>query len=336
MRISQFQIYSQKENTVTNNVLLMLSRLNDLNPNYYNTMIECLNDGDINYYSQPIFTQQRKAGNGIIDGHIEVKPSKILIETKLNTTEFIKKLVQYGNGFHKNYQNQLWHLSSTKFSKRDVAKIESYLQKNYDFKIQFRNLLFAELIENLEGIYEEHSYDSELKLLLEDFKNYCYESKLISDKEFKLLFAPTGFSYKWNKKHKIYYCPVGWHSQEFKFFGLYNNKSVRTISTIETIIIADFDAKTQELTIYNEQENHSDEQIERLRNGLIELNQSHQGCKYYLFPENEFYETNFKKVSKGGIQGYRYKDLRNFPLSDNVNFNNVQEIANQLKNITWR
>jgi len=39
MRISQFQKYSQKENTVTNNVLLMLSRLNDLNVSYYKSII---------------------------------------------------------------------------------------------------------------------------------------------------------------------------------------------------------------------------------------------------------------------------------------------------------
>ena len=45
MRISQFQKYSQKENTVTNNVLLMFSRLNDLNVNYYKSIIERLNEG---------------------------------------------------------------------------------------------------------------------------------------------------------------------------------------------------------------------------------------------------------------------------------------------------
>ncbi len=92
MRISQFQKYSQKENAVTNNVLLMLSRLNDLNVIYYKSIIERLNEGNEqqNYYLQPIFSQQRGVGNGIIDGHIEVMASKILIETKLNHKELFK------------------------------------------------------------------------------------------------------------------------------------------------------------------------------------------------------------------------------------------------------
>ena len=94
MRISQFQKYSQKENTVTNNVLLMLSRLNDLDVIYYKTIIERLNEGQKqqSYHPQPIFSQQINVVNGIIDGHIEVKASKILIETKLGQKEFIEKL----------------------------------------------------------------------------------------------------------------------------------------------------------------------------------------------------------------------------------------------------
>lgn len=40
----------------------------------------------------------------------------------------------------------------------------------------------------------------ELRLLLDDFSNYCIESNLISDEEYKLLFVPTGLSYNWNQK----------------------------------------------------------------------------------------------------------------------------------------
>lgn len=334
MRISQFQIYSQRENTVTNNVLLMLSRLNDLNVLYYKTIIERLNEGskDQNYYPQPLFSQQRGVGNGIIDGHIEVKPSKILIETKLNQKEFIGKLVKYGNVFIENSQNQLWHLSSKKFDDKEVEEINSELKRLYPYDIQFKNLLFADLFENLEGVYEENIHDMELKLLLEDFREYCYESKLVSEEEFKLLFAPTGVTYNWNKRHKMYYCPQQWHSQKFKFFGLYCEKSVRTISEIETEIKADFNSETKELIIHSD--GHSAEQIERLRTGLIELGESHKGFKYYLFPINAFYETNFRKVSHGGIQSYRYKDLRDFLSKEDIA--DVKEIANKLAEVIWK
>ncbi len=201
-----------------------------------------------------------------------------------------------------------------------------------NIKIQFNNLLFSDLIENLEGVYEENIYDMELKLLFQDFSDYCNESNLISNEEFNLLFVPTGFSYNWNKKYKIYYCPKNWHSQKFKFFGLYIQKSVRTISTIETTIIADFDSTKNEIKIYSE--GHSEEQINRLKTGLIVLGENQTGLKYYLFPEDAFYETNFKKISHGGIQGHRYKDLREFLTPQDCN--DVKLIANKLKEFTWK
>ena len=335
MRISQFQKYSQKENTVTNNVLLMLSRLNDLNVGYYKSIIERLNEGSIKqyYYPQPIFTQQVGMEKGIIDGHIEVKPSKIVIETKLNSKEFIGKLIKYGKVFNENSQNQLWHLSSVKFDENEVIKINKKLKESYsNLNIQFNNLLFNDLIENLEGIYEENTYDMELRLLLDDFSNYCIGSYLISNEEYKLLFVPTGFSYNWNIKHNIYYCPTSWHSQKFKYFGLYNWKSVRTISEIERTIIADYDANTDVLTIYSK--GHTDEQEKRLKNGLSDLGENHSGLKYYILPESCMYETDFRKISHGGIQGYRYKDLRDYlALND---YNDVKLIAEELRKVTWK
>jgi len=335
MRISQFQKYSQRENTVTNNVLLMLSRLNDLNVDYYKSMIERLNEGSIQqyYYPRPIFTQQVGINKGIIDGHIEVKPSKIVIETKLNGKEFIGKLIKYGKVFNENSQNQLWHLSSVKFEDNEVIEINRKLKETYPtLNIQFNNLLFSDLIENLEGIYEENTHDMELRLLLDDFSNYCIGSGLISNEEYKLLFVPTGFSYNWNKKHKIYYCPTNWHSQKFRFFGLYNWKSVRTISEIETTIIADYDAIKDELTIHSK--GHTDEQIRRLKNGLTELAENQFGLKYYLLPETNTYETDFRKITHGGIQGYRYKDLRDYlNLND---YNDIKLIADELRKVTWK
>lgn len=335
MRISQFQKYSQKENTVTNNVLLMLSRLNDLNVNYYKSIIERLNEGGEQkfYYPEPIFNQQVGSKKGIIDGHIEVKPSKIIIETKLDSKEFIGKLVKYGEVFNKNSQNQLWHLSSIKFQEDEVIEINRKLKESYPkLDIQFNNLLFSDLVENLEGIYEENTHDIELRLLLQDFSNYCFNSNLISNEEYKLLFVPTGFSYNWNIKHKIYYCPKSWHSQNFKFIGLYNMKSVRTISKIETLITADYYVNSDKLIV--ESNGHTDEQIKRLKIGLSELGENLIGLKYYIFPENDFYETDFKKSSKGGIQGYRYKDLRDYiTLND---YNDVKRIAKELKKVTWK
>jgi len=333
MRISQFQKYSQKENTVTNNVLLMLSRLNDLKADYYKSIIEKISDGE-QYYPQANFIQQVNSKKGIIDGFIEVKASKIVIETKLAQKELVSKLTKYGTIFNKGAQNQLWHLSSKKYSENEVEKINSKLKKDYpDILIQFNNLTFLDIIENLEEVYKENEHDYELKLLYEDFRDYCYESGLVKDSSYKLLFVPTGFSYKWNIKHKMYFCPTNWHKQDFTYFGLYKSKSVRTISKVENVIIADYDATTNNLVIHSK--NYADRQIERLKMALEDYGENQIGLKYYILPENEFFETDFKKRSKGGIQGFRYKDLREYVEKEILDTHDLRKIAEILKTKSW-
>ena len=191
------------------------------------------------------------------------------------------------------------------------------------------------MIENLEEIYSQNIHDYELKLLFEDFRDYCDEEGLVRDSSYKLLFVPTGFSYEWNKKHKLYFCPVSWHKQEFTYFGLYKSKSIRTISKVENIIIADFDINNQKLITHSK--NYTDRQIERLRNGLIDFGKSQSGLKYYILPEDEFYEIDFKKESKGGIQGFRYKDLRKYVDESKLKSinDNSETLSKLLKDKVW-
>ena len=77
--VNQFQKYSKEENTLTNNVLFMFSSLYEINPNYYEKFINGLTDS-YQYEVIPMFRQQiGNPGGGIIDGHIELKASKIII-----------------------------------------------------------------------------------------------------------------------------------------------------------------------------------------------------------------------------------------------------------------
>ncbi len=121
MRISQFQRYFQKENAVTNNVLLMLSRLNDIKTEYYKDLIQMINDSE-GYFPSPIFKQQIGIQGGVIDGYIEVNASKIIIETKLSNVEFIEKLVKYAREFSTDSQNFLWHISTVRKKKKKSKK----------------------------------------------------------------------------------------------------------------------------------------------------------------------------------------------------------------------
>ena len=143
MRISQFQKYSQKENTVTNNVLLMLSRLNDIKTEYYKDLIQAINESE-DYFPFPIFGQQIGVqGGGIIDGHIEVRASEIVIETKLSNKDLIEKLTKYAAKFSTHSQNYLWHISTKKYSPEEEKEIIERLKELYPgIIIHFNNLTF--------------------------------------------------------------------------------------------------------------------------------------------------------------------------------------------------
>lgn len=337
MRISQFQKYSQKENTVTNNVLLMLSRLNDIKTEYYKDLIQTINESE-DYFPSPIFGQQIGVQSGIIDGYIEVKASKIVIETKLSNKELIEKLTKYAIKFSTHSQNYLWHISTKKYNKEEEKEIKERLKELYpEITIHFNNLTFKDVVENLEQVYELNKHDEDLKLLFEDFNDYCNEEHLMPDYQYKLIFVPTGFSFDWNFKNKMYFCPLNWHKQDFTYFGLYLNKTVKTIATVENCIVADFDKAQNQLTIHSSTMNReiTEKQRERLRNGLIEWGDNQSGHKYYLFDENDFFETNFCKRSKGGIQGVRYKDLRDFIGNEQIKNKTTKEISNLLRDKDW-
>ena len=332
-RISQFQKYSQKENTVTNNVLLMLSRLYNIKIEYYESLVNLINN-DSDYFPYPIFNQQRKEKKGIFDGRIEIKASKIIIETKLYGKDFKEKLMQYTEGFSSESKNFLWHIGTEKYNDDEEKKIKNEIKPSL-----FKSLTFSEIVDNLEEIYTENKHNEELKLLFNDFRDYCNEANLLPDYKTKSIFVPTGFSFDWNVKHKIYFCPISWHKQKFTYFGLYINKSVRTIATVEKCIVADFDKEKQKLEIHTGREEITENQKRRLEEGLKDRNEDQRGLKYYLFKEDDFFETDFKKISKYGIRGAIYKNLKDFLNTEEekkaLDDENTKLIAKYLKNKTW-
>ena len=54
--INPFQIYSKGENTITNNILLLLSNLYRINPKIYELFINSILPENINYEVIPVFT----------------------------------------------------------------------------------------------------------------------------------------------------------------------------------------------------------------------------------------------------------------------------------------
>ncbi len=240
--LNPFQHYSQSENTVTNNVLLMLSNLYEINPKYYEEYVKGLIEDSGQYEVVPSFTQQvGNRGDGIIDGHIQIKASKIIIETKLHGVEWIDKLIKYTKSFDINEYKILLHLSSSRYSDNEIQKIERKLShiQSVD-KIFFTSITYQDLVDQLKELVTNYQYDVHLKRLHEHFESYCLGMRLMPKSKHMLRAMACGQSFNLNKKHQFYFDLASRGYSDFNYLGIYKNKSVKYIGCIDNIIEANW------------------------------------------------------------------------------------------------
>lgn len=332
--LNQFQQYSQGENTVTNNVLLMLSNLYRINPKYYEEFVKGLIDDNNEYEVTPIFEQQiGNRGDGIIDGCIQIKASKIIIETKLHSLEWIEKLIKYAKSFDEHEQKILLHLSSKRYAESEIKNIKDKLKEIKELDgIKFNSVTYQDLVDQLKELSSNYIYEQHLQGLNEDFENYCLGMGLMP-KNNRLRVMACGQSYELNIKHSFYFDLASRGYSDFKFMGIYKSKSVRNIGIVENVIEADWD-ETIGLVIKKNQD-VTKEQKERLEIAIKEsINEGWkiaEGHRFFLL--KNLTETNFIKKSSGGLLRVRYFNLEEI-------FGNVPEdikmIAEQLKDKEWK
>lgn len=334
--LNQFQQYSQGENTVTNNVLLMLSNLYEINPKYYEEFIKGLTEDSDQYDVIPTFRQQvGNRGNGIIDGHIQIKASKIIIETKLHGLEWINKLVKYSQSFDPQEYKLLIYLSSKKYSRSEIEKIEIRLSELKELgKINFQSITYQDLVDQLKELANNYQFEHYLQRLNEHFESYCLGMSLMPRSNNVLRAMACGQSYDLNLKHQFYFDLASRGYSDFKFLGIYKGKSVRYIGLVENMVEADWH-EINGLKVKNSKFPLTKEQEIKLIEAIKESIDKGWGVAndHRFFLLTKFTKTDFKKTSPGGIFRVRFFNLEN--VLDEVP-NDVEMIAKQLKSKTWK
>ena len=151
----------------------------------------------------------------------------------------------------------------------------------------------------------------------------------------KIRVVLTGKTFEQNKKYKIYYHLKNRGYQNSKYLGLYKNKAVCAIGEIYSIVEADIHGDKVEVL----EEEQGDVTEEMKRNIAIvtkearykfgyELNKNHR-----FFFVKEYYDTEYKKRSKGGLMVTRYIDLED--VEDFRKEMAVSDIADLLKTKVW-
>ena len=145
----------------------------------------------------------------------------------------------------------------------------------------------------------------------------------------------AGVTFDFNLNEGVYYDGVHRGFRPHDYFGLYKNKSVRAVSEIAAIIVADT-SKPDNVKYTVEKGTLTDDQKTKIAQAIKDAKRYgydlRKNPQRYFFVD-EFYETDFQKQSKYPPRGSRVFDLTEVLGTQNIP--NAQELADLLRQKTW-
>lgn len=249
---------------------------------------------------------------------------KVIVETKTGTSFDPDQIRRHLDGLKKVEHGLLILLSPT------VEQIPNDVELKPDDK-PLLPTTFANVIKCAQDCLAKH--DEEMKSVVDDFEAFCNKEELLPRDNFMLMVVPCRVNLPELMKYALYYCPTYYtHSQNTRYLGLYENKSIRGIGKIE---------KRVECTVNMEAGEVIADGLEEYEKSRIldaaQAAKNNRGCD--ISHDHRFYicdkivQTDFRKTSAGGILGHRYLDLRTY--LGNGDLPTVEEIANRLSNTSW-
>lgn len=339
-RIHYFQRYSSKENTVTNNTLLLFSRLYHHDSRVFKEFLNQLpNDEQTMPINSTIkFEQQTTANHSVPDGTITQESFKIVIETKLYGQENIDQILRHTDSFDGEKNKYLMLINVHQIHEDYKIKIRNKLNEK-GAGVQLIDTTFEDIITSFRSVINE--YDTEMSMMIDDYEDYCNDANLISIEDRLMRALPVGDTLDHNFKYKLYYAPASRsYNRRHRYLGLYTRKEIKGVGEIELIVDADYDKETNELkceVLEGNKNRLTDEVkgniVQAMFDGEEEFGyQIYKGHRFFIVPQ--FFETEFKKDSSGGLLGARYFDLTDYELQKEEL--NTQLIAEKLKEETWK
>jgi hypothetical protein len=307
--ISYFQRYSQRENHVTNNTLLVLRHLYQTAPGKLEQVVrEILGQEAISLGLA--FHQQTKGSASVPDGLISQAPFRLYFETKLGPSLDRDQILRHiksiaddrtpakGEAFLVGLSTE-----SMPAAEREFLAAEARLQG-----VVFAPATFADLVAALDAACAPH--DVALRAVLDDFNEFLASENLLFQSDDWMLVVPCGVSLADNQRFGIYYDGVDRPKRSpCAFLGAYSDKAIRLVGRITAVLIcryADCNAEVVEI----ERGTRSDDALRRIT-AVIEAT-SYYDLKsgperYYVV--DEFAPTNLTKRDRGPVRGAQYLQL---------------------------
>jgi len=335
--IHYFPRYSQKENFVTNNTLLLLLRLHQYSRLKFENFIQklCADAPDIQLSTSWLHFQQQKSTNvSVLDGFISQDSVRIAVETKLADSFDLEQLENHLNVFG-DERHKLLIMLSPKTDYTLAATTEPIRKLASRRNVQILHTSFEMVVRAARNCLSEH--DEYMLALVDDYESFCSESDLLPEDQYLIFVPPCGKSFEDNISFKLYYCWATWTRRRTRYLGVYFDKAVRAIGRISKIVHCEVDVDTGRTAISSIEgaPGLTAEEEQRIvaacKNGPQRGWALSAGHKFYLC--DELAETEFRKKSAGGMQGHRYIDLREH-LSTDVP-DKLADLASILRQREW-
>ncbi|SRR5712692_1742445 len=333
--IHYFPRYSQPENVVTNNTLLLLLRLHQYNRFKFEKFMEMIcAEQEIHLASSWLqFRQQQGTGKSIVDGFISQDSIKIAVETKL-TEAFDPEQLENHFAVFGAEQHKLLILLSPSLGEISSLQLASVRESAIPRNIQVIHTSFEDIVEKTRGCLSEH--EEEMLALVSDYESFCSDMGLLPRDEYTLFVPPCGQSFEANERFHLYYCPVNWSRRKAKYLGIYAQKTVRAIGRIAKTVACTVNIVTSTVSAAEGDATLARDEEERILEATKEAETRGWditfGHKFYLC--DALQETDFRKTSHGGIMGHRYFDLEE--VLENRVPEDMSALAASLRQRTWK
>lgn len=336
MKIHYFQRYHEKENVATANTMLLLSRLYSYSSDKFFRFLKSEYFAD-SFEPELVFTLQEKSVDSIPDATITQEGFKIVVETKLTDWFYSDQLMRHLKSFGDEKNKIMITLASELMAEEKLADFEKQLKEYNEtqtYPVIHINTTFEMMANAIGDVIDDRDY--EMQEVLEDYLNYCYKDGLIpvSDSWKYLRMQLAGTTIDFNISNNIYYDNYGRGFRAHDYLGLYKQKSVRAIGKICARITA---VETETGVKYTPEFGELTEERKQMIAKAMADGDSHgydlRTVEHRYFFVEQFYETDFKKISSGGSMGTRIFDLSALLGSDEIP--EVEQLAELLKDKSW-